>query len=57
MPKRKYLLRRPDENVRPRYAPGDEAVLEEPATPAERRRGQFTRVTRLAWDEVDPSRD
>lgn len=39
----------------PTFAPGLEDKLEEEATPEEIRRGDFTRVTRLSFDEVDPS--
>lgn len=37
------------------FAPGDYDVLEEDATREEKKKGDFTRVTRLALDEVDPS--
>ncbi|MGB9804698.1 hypothetical protein [Desulfofundulus sp.] len=39
----------------PRFAPGNEDLLEEPATPEEKKRGEFTRVTTLSFDEVNPS--
>ncbi|MFZ5651683.1 MAG: hypothetical protein ACOY4I_12615 [Bacillota bacterium] len=38
-----------------KFAPGDYDVLEEDATREEKKKGYFTRVTRLALDEVDPS--
>ncbi len=38
----------------PLFAPGNEDLLEQPATPEEKKRGEFTRVTTLSFDEVDP---
>jgi hypothetical protein len=38
----------------PRFAPGHEDLLEQPATEEEKKRGEFTRVTTLSYDEVDP---
>ncbi|AEG16262.1 hypothetical protein G7K71_09615 [Desulfofundulus sp. TPOSR] len=38
----------------PRFAPGKEDLLEQPATPEEKKRGEFTRVTTLSFDEVEP---
>ncbi len=38
----------------PRFAPGNEDLLEQPATEEEKKRGEFTRVTTLSYDEVDP---
>lgn len=43
-------------DAKPHYAPGSEDILDKPATPAEINQGKFTPVTRLSWDEVDPSR-
>ncbi|MFZ5647534.1 MAG: hypothetical protein ACOY30_07945 [Bacillota bacterium] len=37
------------------FAPGDNDILEKDATREEEKKGKFTRVTRLALDEVDPS--
>ncbi|HHW45221.1 MAG TPA: hypothetical protein GXX25_15715 [Desulfotomaculum sp.] len=39
----------------PAFAPGNEDLLEEPATREEKKRGDFTRVTTLSFDEVEPS--
>ncbi len=39
---------------KPALAAGDYDYLEEKATRDEIKRGDFTRVTRLALDEVDP---
>ncbi|MDQ0287127.1 hypothetical protein J2Z49_002246 [Desulfofundulus luciae] len=38
----------------PRFAPGNEDLLEQAATPEEKERGEFTRVTTLSLDEVEP---
>ncbi|MCL6478611.1 MAG: hypothetical protein K6T65_09360 [Peptococcaceae bacterium] len=40
---------------KPLVAAGNYDYLEEKATRKEKKRGDFTRVTRLALDEVDPS--
>lgn len=40
---------------RPWAAPGNEEILELPATREEKQRGDFTRVTTLSFDEVNPS--
>lgn len=37
------------------FAAGNYDILEEEANNEEKKKGQFTRVTRLALDEVDPS--
>jgi len=39
----------------PATAPGDEAILARSASKEEIRRGDFTPVTTLSLDEVDPS--
>ncbi|MFZ5633176.1 MAG: hypothetical protein ACOY40_10050 [Bacillota bacterium] len=39
----------------PPVAAGNYDFLEENATRKEKKKGDFTRVTRLAFDEVDPS--
>lgn len=38
---------------KPQVAPGSEDILQEKATREEIRRGDFTRVTRLSYDETD----
>jgi hypothetical protein len=52
MEKRKWIRKQ-----EPVIAPGmdDHKELEQPATKEEIRRGDYTRVTTLAWDEVDKS--
>lgn len=42
---------------KPVAAPGDEEFLEKEATPEEKKRGNFTRVTTLSYDEIEPSPD
>lgn len=37
----------------PNIAPGNDEELERSASKEERRRGDYTRVTRLSFDEVD----
>lgn len=44
------------ENKKPIVAPGDDEYLERNATRKEKKKGEFTRVTRLSWDEVETSR-
>jgi hypothetical protein len=39
----------------PSLAPGDKGVLEKSANQKEKAVGDFTRVTTLSYDEVDPS--
>lgn len=39
----------------PTLAPGDKGMLEKSASKQEIRKGDFTRVTTLSYDEVDPS--
>lgn len=39
----------------PSLAPGDKGVLEQSASQKEKQEGNFTRVTTLSYDEVDPS--
>lgn len=39
----------------PTFAPGDDEELEQSASEEEIARGDYTEVTRLSWDEVDPS--
>ncbi len=46
---------RRENNNTPVAAPGNYDFLEEKATPEEKKKGDYTRVTRLALDEVDPS--
>lgn len=41
---------------KPEFAAGDYDKLEEEASGEEIKEGRFTRVTRLSYDEVDPSR-
>ncbi|WP_169823875.1 hypothetical protein [Bacillus marinisedimentorum] len=40
-----------------KYAPGmdDENELNEEATKKEKRKGEYTKVTKLSYDEADPS--
>lgn len=38
-----------------KIAPGMEDTMERPATKKEKECGEATRVSRLSWDEVDPS--
>lgn len=40
---------------RPIVAPGDEDYLEKEAAREEKKKGEFTRVTTLSYDEVDTS--
>ncbi len=46
-----------EERNRPVVAPGDEDYLEKEATRKEKKKGNFTRVTELSYDEVDTSPD
>jgi len=39
----------------PTSAPGDKGILEKSAGKKDLQRGDFTRVTTLSYDEVDPS--
>lgn len=39
----------------PSLAPGDKGILEKSASQNEKEEGNFTRVTTLSYDEVDPS--
>lgn len=41
----------------PTVAPGmnDNEELEQKATEAEKKEGEYTTVTKLSWDEVEPS--
>lgn len=39
----------------PVLAPGNKEILEKSATEEEKWKGNFTRVTNLSYDEVDPS--
>lgn len=41
--------------VKPVTAPGDEEYLEKEATREEKKKGNYTRVTRLSYDEAGPS--
>jgi hypothetical protein len=45
-------------NSRPTIAPGidDQEELEKSATEKEVKKGEYTRVTTLSFDEVDPSK-
>lgn len=43
------------EGDKPVVAPGDERYLRKEATRRERKKGEFTRVTTLSYDEVDTS--
>ncbi|MCL6478149.1 MAG: hypothetical protein K6T65_07005 [Peptococcaceae bacterium] len=38
----------------PSLAPGNKEILEISATREDKRKGNFTRVTTLSYDEVDP---
>jgi len=38
----------------PWLAPGNEELMEMPPTPEEKRHGDYTVVTGLSYDEVDP---
>ncbi|MBF7082538.1 hypothetical protein IT084_06035 [Desulfallas sp. Bu1-1] len=40
-------------NRKPKVAPGSEDILQQKATREEIRKGDFTRVTRLSYDETD----
>ena len=40
---------------KPTMAPGSEDFMKKDASSKERRKGKFTRVTTLSYDEVDPS--
>lgn len=42
-----------EKKTSPNIAPGNDAELERSASKEERRRGDFTRVTRLSYEEVD----
>jgi hypothetical protein len=42
---------------KPKIAPGEIGALDEDATPEQISRGDATRVTKLVWDEYDPSQD
>ncbi|MGQ9557627.1 MAG: hypothetical protein ACUVTU_06705 [Desulfurispora sp.] len=44
-----------EKKTSPNIAPGSAEELERSASEEERRRGDFTRVTRLSYDEVDPT--
>ncbi|NLI13583.1 hypothetical protein [Pelotomaculum propionicicum] len=44
---------KPDQE--PSFAPGDDAKLELSASKKDKQKGNFTRVTALSFDEVDPS--
>jgi len=46
-----------EERRKPVAAPGDDDYLEEKATRQEKKTGEFTRVTQLSYDEVEPSPD
>ena len=39
----------------PTLAPGDKAILEKSANKKDIKKGNFTRVTTLSYDEADPS--
>ena len=41
--------------IRPSLAPGNKEVLEKSASKEEIESGNYTRVTTLSYDEVDPS--
>ena len=40
---------------KPSVAPGDEEALEAKASKEDIKRGNYTKVTTLSYDEVDPS--
>ncbi len=40
---------------KPVFAPGDDDMLKQSATKKEKKEGDFTMVTALSFDEVDPS--
>lgn len=40
---------------KPAFAPGDKDMLEKNATEQDKKNGNVTKVTRLSYDEVDPS--
>lgn len=42
-------------HMRPSLAPGNKEVLEKSASKEEIQTGNYTRVTTLSYDEVDPS--
>lgn len=39
----------------PSLAPGSKGILEKGASEKDKRKGNFTRVTTLSYDEADPS--
>lgn len=52
-------MSKPSNQEEPTYAPGmeDDKLLEKKATPEEIAKGDYTTVTKLTYDEVEPSRD
>ncbi len=44
-----------NDNKEPIVAPGDDKFLEAKASKEEIRKGNYTEVTTLSYDEVDPS--
>lgn len=40
---------------KPKFAAGDDQTLERSATDEEIKKGKFTKVTQLSFDEVSPS--
>jgi len=49
------MKRKKQKKKEPTFAPGDKGVLEKNASKKDLQRGDFTRVTTLSYDEVDPS--